>query len=113
MSLSGYLPILSVALLLTGTAHADAPDYCKDQARELTMTAWNEILPDMTASQRSDLQALAVDICTRHAGAAADEIDAARSSEAGGDSDWFTDYVLEGKPADKPGNRRLERRSRY
>jgi len=79
---------------------------CQTMARELTMTAWSEVLPDLSAAKRSELQELASEICARHLADDSQPV----AKENGGD--WFTEYVLEGKPADKPGNRRLERRSR-
>jgi len=77
-------------------------------AHELTMTASNEALPHLSAAERSELQELASVICARHL------TDITRpAAEETGSGDWFTEYVLKGKPTDKPGNRRLERRSRY
>ncbi len=100
------------ALLFAGglfvmSAHA-AGDHCKDMARELTMTASNEVLTDMTASQRSELQEVALATCERYV---ANTTTTADTNDSGSE-DWFSDRVLNGEPADKPGNKRLERRRR-
>lgn len=106
-SLSLTTLLFAGGLFLVSSAHA-ADDNCKDMARDLTMTAWKEVLTDMTASQRSDLQELALTICERHVEKATTTAD----NNDGGSEDWFSDRVLNGEPADKPGNKRLERRRR-
>lgn len=96
----------SILLLsASGTVQAEAPAHCLQQARELALRAGEDIFPDMTAIQRSRLQQLAADTCAGHAAATA-------ADKTGSAGDSFTDYVLKGEPADKPGNRRLERRTR-
>ena len=103
--------VVLILTICTMTAHAGIPAHCDAQARELTMTASSEIMPDMSAAQRQQLRELALEICARHSTAttttAADTPDDEDKSD-----DWFTDYILNGEPADKPGNRRLERRGR-
>lgn len=108
------MPLLLLSAA-TMTAHAAETGHCDSQARELTLAAWKDILPDMTADQRRDLQLLAAEVCARHAAhppTTAGNTEE-KPDEAEDDDDWFTEHVLEGEPADKPGNRRLERRSRY
>ena len=99
--------LLAGSLVFAGSSHAASED-CKDLARELTMTAWNEVLTDMTADERSDLQELALAICERHV---SNTTTMADNNDSGSD-DSFTDRILNGEPADKPGNKRLERRRR-
>lgn len=102
--------LLAGSFLIATSAHA-ASDNCKNMARELTMTAWNEVLTDMTADERSDLQELALAICERRVATTTANANAADNDDSGSD-DWFSDHVLNGEPADKPGNKRLERRRR-
>lgn len=107
-----HMLLLLSLLMFSVSAPADAPGHCDAQARELAMTAWNEIMPDMSASQRRELQQLAMDVCARHTGTSATTAAADDTNDDGKSNDSFTDYILNGEPADKPGNRRLERRGR-
>lgn len=99
---------LFALLLPTGLVQAEPPAHCIAQARELALRAGNDIFPDMTAAQRSELLQLSAEICARHPAKAT--ADAAAAADE--DRDWFSDYVIEGEPANKAGNRRLERRRR-
>ncbi|MDZ7736746.1 MAG: hypothetical protein U5P41_12095 [Gammaproteobacteria bacterium] len=103
---------LAALVLFSGSGLAAPPDHCLAQAQELAMSADNDIFPDMNAEQRGRLQQLAAEVCAKHP---ADTVaaDKAWTQADDDDRDWFTEYVLEGKPADKPGNHRLQRRSRY
>lgn len=95
--------------LLTGTflttGYAAPPAHCDTQARDLAVKA-GSVFSEMSARQRAELQKLAAEVCAEHTTTAA----ATPENESSGD--WFSERVLEGEPADKPGNRRLERRGR-
>ena len=45
----GYILPAVFLLASAGITHAGTREHCNTLARELTLTAWNEILPDMSA----------------------------------------------------------------
>ena len=91
---------------------AEAPAHCDAQARELASQAGREIFTGMAADQRAALQRLAIDICAKHSAHVTDSNNDAVNAEKADGGDWFSQHVLHGKPADKPGNKRLERLGR-
>ncbi|MEX2517671.1 MAG: hypothetical protein WD572_12345 [Gammaproteobacteria bacterium] len=91
---------------------AEVPAHCDAQARELASQAGQEIFTGMAADQRAALQRLAIDICAKHSANVAGSSDDAVNADTTGSGDWFSHHVLHGKPADKPGNKRLERLGR-
>ncbi|MCS3902853.1 ClpP class serine protease [Methylohalomonas lacus] len=97
---------LTGLLCLSLTSAAQASDHCRAQARELAVRADGKVFPNMTAGQRAELRKLAEETCERFASKTAADSDGESSG------DWFTDRVMNGEPADKPGNRRLERMGR-
>lgn len=101
--LRGFV-LLTGTFLLT-TAYAAPSAHCDTQARDLAVKA-GSVFSDMSARQRAELQKLAAEVCAEHSTTVAATPDSESSD------DWFSDRVLNGEPADKPGNRRLERLGR-
>lgn len=106
---------LTISLCLIGLsfiAQAETPEHCQSHAHELAEQAGQSIFPEMSAQQRSELEQLATEICARHGQSVAGQTGAARDSDTDDDhgGDWFSERIMKGEPADKPGNRRLERR---
>lgn len=108
MTKTGRILWLLAAIGLPGIAQAEVPPHCLDQAREIALQAGDTVFPDMSANQRAQLQQLATDACAGNPGTPGSANTAGEESAG----DWFTNRVLHGEPADKPGNRRLERRRR-
>jgi hypothetical protein len=99
--------VLLLAALATPSL-AQQPDntvFCKKQAQDITREIVKLVLPDLSADQRTRVQAAAVQACLKLITA---DPGLAQSAKKNSSADWFTNYVLHGKPADKPGNRRLE-----
>lgn len=106
---------LMISLCLTGlsfVAQAETPEHCQNHAYELAEQAGQSIFPEMSAQQRSELEQLASKICARHSQSVAGQTGEGRDSDTDDDQggDWFSARLMKGEPADKPGNRRLERR---
>lgn len=111
LRICGAVLLLPTAVVISQAAAPEIPDACLSQARELAVTAGRNIIPEMTAEQRSELRRLATEICARHSAETPVADQQPRSSDSSV-SDWFTERILKGEPADKPGNRRLQRRMR-
>ena len=93
------------------SASAEEPDpritqVCSDQARDVMLRVNSDVLPDMTADQRSRIAQIANDACLKHMAAARQgQADETRQKQS---KDWFTDYLLNGEAPNKPGNKRLK-----
>ena len=101
-----YTIVLLAALAIPCLAQQpDNTAFCKKQAQDITRQIVKLVLPDLSADQRTRVQSAAVQACLNLITA---DPGLARSAEKNSSADWFTNYVLHGKPADKPGNKRLE-----
>lgn len=109
---AGLFCLCSVLAVSISPVTAEVPTHCDAQARELASQAGREIFTGMAAEQRAALQRLAIDICAKHSANVASSSDDVVNADKTGTGDWFSHHVLHGKPADKPGNKRLERRGR-
>lgn len=111
----------SILLLICQTAYAEDPPpetvrVCSNQAREVMLGVYTDVLPDMTAEQRGRLMQIANDACLKHianprqlqtAGKVpAEAVEEKNKEETGGD--WFTDYILKSQGPEKEGNKRLK-----
>ena len=79
--------------------------YCELQARSITQQIVQSVLPNLDEGQRARVQAAADTACLR---LLAKDPGIQAQSGNGKSTDWFTNYILHGKPPDKPGNKRLE-----
>lgn len=100
-----YLGLLAAVLVQPCFAANTEAAYCEKQARDITLQIVKSVLPGLNAAQRVRVQAAAKQACL-HLVTADPELQKQASNSKS--TDWFTNYILHGKPADKPGNKRLE-----
>lgn len=100
-----YFSLLAASLVRPCLAANTNAAYCEKQAREITQQIVKSVLPDLSADQRARVQTAANQACLHLVTTDPKLREQASNSKS---SDWFTNYVLHGKPADKPGNKRLE-----
>jgi hypothetical protein len=101
-----YVAVLLIAISAPCLARqADKTAFCEKQAQDITQQIVKLVLPDLSAGQRTRVQTAATQACLRLI--AADPA-LAQTTKNTTSTDWFTNYILHGKPPDKPGNKRLE-----
>lgn len=91
---------------------AQMKELCRDHAIHVAEDIRREVFDRMNEKQYRQTESLIIDNCLRRfvSGGEGEAMSTGAVEEE--ESDWFTRYVLEGKGADKPGNRRLERMRR-
>lgn len=98
------LLLVSLATSAWGADVKDKTAFCARQAQDITNEIVQKILPDLGSEQRNRVEAAADRACMKLITA---DPNLAGQSAGDGSTDWFTKYVLSGKPANKPGNQRL------
>ena len=102
------------------TAVPDKTQFCANQAREIMMRTYTDVLPEMTADQRSRLMLISRDICMKHmarplplqtAGKTTEQTAATEpeNKHEEKDGNWLK-AILNSESPDKEGNKRLKRR---
>lgn len=109
--------LLLLVLFVVSHAHAEAVDEtisntCMKQAVAFAQQLKAEIYTDMNREQASKIIRLSSENCKQHFSAAENRQAISQTTDekkTAGATDWFTEKVLSGEPADKPGNKRLKR----
>lgn len=108
------LAIISCSVY-AGPAGEDVSKTCLQQAISLVNQLKADVFTDMDKSQSQEVLRLATGNCNKYfnngnsnqanVNRVAGKQDASTVDE---EKDWFTNYILNGEPADKEGNRRLK-----
>ena len=113
------LILFIITLCRTVTAEEATPEtvqHCSNQARDVMMQVYSEILPDLTANERSRILSIARDACLKHSRhtqplqtVEQTVPEQAETKTEGNDGNWFKDLLNTERP-DKEGNKRLRKR---